>query len=893
MPNNQKKTSISSVKNKGSEPVLEDVWIPAVCHLQCVDQACSMKVHRVNGVVVGIEPNHDIDGFEKMTHGQGRLCPKPYIQLQKVYNPHRIKTPLKRTNPEKGVGVDPKWVEISWDEALDTIANRIKGIRGSDTIKLAEASGTRTVYSEGWWAFLRAFGPTQSLWGGRSTHCRQAQHVFGSAIHDAGGCEPDLDYCNYLIIFGSNPAASGGAAQNPLYADAKLRGMKIVAVDPVLSPTAAKADEWLPIKPGTDCAFILAMINIILHELNTIDVSFLKEMTNSPYLVGPDGYWLRDKDTRKVLVWDAIERRAKTYDDSNVKDFSLEGVFEIEGVKAKPAFQMLKDQMKQYTPEWAAAVTDISAEKIRRITREYVDAAKIGSTIDIDGVKLPLRPAATLVGRGVTGQVHSYQTVLADHILAILIGGLEVPGGHMGGNTFAAGTRKDGILFKLLTGTRGVEVGEDGMHIIRYRPFEWPPASYSAWEMLIPFNDRRLDFNPTSVNPAENAYSMDHLDWRNLVEPQKGLPTPSLPEVWLRHCSNPLLAVGEPKYAIEVLKNIPFTVSISYTMDEVTDFADIILPDTLELESYIPYFGIRPACHRKYFVMAWHQPIVDAPRNVMDHIDIMTEIADRAGFLDEYNNEMNKEMGLNENDPFKLEKGKKYSWAEIVNRTCKSYTSGAYDLEWFKKNSMLARPVSVEEQYDIYFAMKSKKLRYLIPYMEVVKRAGDKMSRNLAEHDIEWWPTDEYTALPTYFPAIVDQASPEYDFYVINCRVSSLSWGANVGLPWVNEISSQLKGVGDVLMNTKTAGKKGIAAGDNIWIENSAGKIKQKVRLVQGIRPDCLLISGQFGQWAMPIAKETGRATVSTLLPINTELKDKMTGNQQSIAIKAKVYKAT
>jgi phenylacetyl-CoA:acceptor oxidoreductase len=94
-------------------------------------------------------------------------------------------------------------------------------------------------------------------------------------------------------------------------------------------------------------------------------------------------------------------------------------------------------------------------------------------------------------------------------------------------------------------------------------------------------------------------------------------------------------------------------------------------------------------------------------------------------------------------------------------------------------------------------------------------------------------------------------------------------------------------------MNTKTAGKKGIADGDNIWIENSAGKIKQKVRLVQGIRPDCLLISGQFGQWAMPIAKETGRATVSTLLPINTELKDKMTGNQQSIAIKAKVYKAT
>ena len=86
-----------------------------------------------------------------------------------------------------------------------------------------------------------------------------------------------------------------------------------------------------------------------------------------------------------------------------------------------------------------------------------------------------------------------------------------------------------------------------------------------------------------------------------------------------------------------------------------------------------------------------------------------------------------------------------------------------------------------------------------------------------------------------------------------------------MGLPWVNEIAAQLKGVGDVLMNAKTAKKRGIEDGDMIWIESPTGKIKQKVKLCQGIRPDCLLISGQFGQWAMPVAKETGRATISTL----------------------------
>jgi len=206
---------------------------------------------------------------------------------------------------------------------------------------------------------------------------------------------------------------------------------------------------------------------------------------------------------------------------------------------------------------------------------------------------------------------------------------------------------------------------------------------------------------------------------------------------------------------------------------------------------------------------------------------------------------------------------------------------------------MLARPVSVEEEYDIHFCMEAKKLRYPVPYMEQVKRSGDELNSNLVKHGIDWWPTDEYTALPTYFPPVLDKVSPEYDFYVVNCRVAPLSWGANVGLPWVNEIAAQLKGVGEVLMNATTAKKREIKDGNMIWIESPAGKVKQKVKLCQGIRPDCLLISGQFGQWTMPVAKETGRATVSTLVSINNDWTDKLVGNQQSLVVKAKVYKET
>ena len=891
MANKQNKSMTSPI---GSEAggVQEDVWIPTICESTCVESPCLLRVHRVNGVAVGIEPNTEIDDFEKTVKNHGRLCPKPYAQLQKLYNPHRIKSPMKRTNPEKGVGVDPKWVEISWDEALDTIAEKLKKIRGAIPPKLAEARGTGGMAADGWYAFLPAFGPTQVLWGGRSTHCRQVQHAFGNRIHGGSSCEPDLDYCKYLIIIGANPAAAGGAPENPLFADARERGMKVVVIDPVLSPTAAKADEWLPIKPGTDCAFILAMLNIILHELHVYDVPFLKEMTNSPYLVKPDGSWLRDNETEKILIWDPVDHRAKPYDDKSIKDFALEGVFEVEGVESKPSFQLLKDHVRQYTPEWAAAITEITADKLRRITKEFVDNAKIGSTIDIEGVTLPFRPVATWVGRGVTGQLHSYQTVLADHILAVLVGCLEVPGGHRGGRIELV-KRRDGTLWgKPGPGPgRGVE-SYDGMHDTRHHPFQWPPISYSGWEILVPCVDHFPYPELPYVNPAGSLYSADQLDWLNIVNPPKGLPVPPSPEMWIRHRSNPILALGEPKYAIEVLKKIPFTVSISYTMDEITDFADILLPEKLEMERYSLYVTMKKACHRKYWMLPIQQPVIKPQHNTMDIGDILIELADRVGFLDEFNKEMNKVIDFGTDDPNRLKPGEKYSWEEIVDRKCRFYTNGTYDLEWFKKNGALVRQGSVQEHYDIHLGMKENKVRYSVPYMEVVKKTGEDLTRNLTERGIDWWPTDEYTALPTYFPPIMDEASPEYDFFVVNCRVALFSWGSNVGLPWVNEISAQLTGVGDVLINAKTAKNRGIKEGDEIWIESPTDKVKQKVKLAQGIRPDCLLISGQFGQYAMPVAKDTGRATISTLTPISIEWTDKLLGCQQWIAVKAKIYKA-
>ena len=118
-------------------------------------------------------------------------------------------------------------------------------------------------------------------------------------------------------------------------------------------------------------------------------------------------------------------------------------------------------------------------------------------------------------------------------------------------------------------------------------------------------------------------------------------------------------------------------------------------------------------------------------------------------------------------DPYKLQPNKKYTWVDIVDRQCKSVTKGAHDLAWFKENGAIVRGATVEELYEVQVFMKAEKLRYPIPYMEHVKRTGEELAQNLRKHGIDWWPTEEYVALPTYFPPILEEVSPEYDFYAL------------------------------------------------------------------------------------------------------------------------------
>jgi phenylacetyl-CoA:acceptor oxidoreductase len=284
------------------------------------------------------------------------------------------------------------------------------------------------------------------------------------------------------------------------------------------------------------------------------------------------------------------------------------------------------------------------------------------------------------------------------------------------------------------------------------------------------------------------------------------------------------------------------------------------------------------------------QPVVEPVHNTRDISDIATELADRIGILSEYNKAVNESLGLT--PPYQLEPDKKYDWTDIVNRQCLSATGGAHDLEWFKEHCVLEEPLPVEGQYDVHLQMKAKNLRYPIPYFEQAKRAGEELARNLTSVGIDWWPTGEYVPLPIYLPSILDQVPPEYDFYVTFTRLVQFSTGLDVDVPWLLELTDQFPGKAEILMHAEAARGRGINEGDEVWLESEVGRVRGRVKLSQGLRPDTVVIPGQFGYWSTPVAKDKGWVSLTALLPIRYSWTDPVCGTMQGSVVKAKIYKA-
>jgi thiosulfate reductase/polysulfide reductase chain A len=299
-------------------------WTPSCCNM-CGGQS-GILVHVVNGVVEKIEPNHwnpnnysniSTDFFKGYTEEfgcaeGGVLCPKGNAGIVQLYDPDQIKKPLKRTNPDKAVGADPKWQEIPWDQALGEIAGKLKSLRDAgEAHKLLWFSEDHS-FTHVQQDFCKLYGTPN--YSNHSNLCDVARKASFKTVMGHDRPLADFLQSKYIVLFGWNPTSAIKWVYLPrILTRAIEKGARLVVVDPYLSDTAVKGHEWLAVRPGTDGALALAMGHVIVR----------------------DGLF----DKEFVATWTT-------------------------------GFEEYAEYVKDKTPEWAERITSVKAKTIERVARD-------------------------------------------------------------------------------------------------------------------------------------------------------------------------------------------------------------------------------------------------------------------------------------------------------------------------------------------------------------------------------------------------------------------------------------------------------------------------------------------------------------------------------------------
>jgi anaerobic selenocysteine-containing dehydrogenase len=818
----------------------EGKWIKSYC-TSCIWPNCGTEVKVVDGVAM------EIRGNKEHPFNQGTLCPRGNALLMNLYNPYRLKAPMKRTNPAKGRDIDPGWVEISWEEAFATVGDRLKKIQQTDPRKFIWGMGFSSNPHEARIALAMnaIFNSPNVLYSnGQLCEVHYAPILFNGVYVD----RIDLGYCNYLIDFGRNIGGSAMFASGPgrMLADALERGMKLIVVDPHASPEASKG-EWVPIKPGTDLAFAMAMLHLILHEIKQYDAEALKIRTNAPYLIDNAGEYVRDSQSGKPLLWDTTSNIPKTFDDPSLGDVALEGIYDTNGVVATPAFSLLKKSVADSTPEWAEKLTGIPATKIREITQRFVEESQIGATIIIDGIEYPYRPAAITAGRGSVNTLQGKKFyVLVDTINAVM-GGMGVPGSILTDPPLVAG-EVDGVL----VGT---------------------PINQAPDEFTIPQNTyNMMQFYPNGVFPPTGS------QYGAILDPQKYYLDYEI-DTFFFYGWNALINDGDPEIVEKALAKIPFSFTVAYHIDEAAYFADILFPESAQYERYqARVIGDNTAVGKETIALGGIHakvPVLDKPLyDTKQMEEIVIELADRAGTLPVFNAVFG---ALNGFAPDKgLEPMKKYTAEELVDIRLKNFTGDpTKGLDYFKEKGFFIQNLPMTQCYE-YATLKEAKIRLPI-YDYVAMQRGKKLRDNLDKFNVTvpgWDDLTEvwldYEPLVTWHDNWLTAHRDDYDLYAINWKISprNIGIGGQDDNAFLREIVENWE-FDDlhIQINSATARSKGLKTGDHVLVESlHGGKVEGVIKTTDLVHPDVIGFPAQAGRWSKYMNPRTWQGSNYNLL---------------------------
>ncbi len=807
-------------------------WDKIVKGTHAVDcmAVCNFDIYLKDGKIIREEQAANYPGVPGIPDPNPKGCQKGLVEHQQMQSPERLRHPLKRVG-ERGAG---EWQEVSWDEALTEIADKL----------------ISTIIDDGPGAVSMRAGVGVLLeMMGTAAPCRVAS-LLGSSYPDCFESTSDLpssesltwgDYYyghssmdwythDYVIFWYFNPNVTRIPDAHYFW-EAKYNGSEIVSITPEYNPSSISASLWVNPKYGTDGALALGMANVIIEE-NLHDVPYIKEQTDFPFLVRKDNNrYLRESDMEPqgredmFYFWDM--RRAKlaktpgSLGDSEPSialgdlDPALEGEYEVQTLDGpmvvRPVFVRLKEYLKDFTPEKAQAICGVHPDVIRKIARGFAAAE---------------RPMI-IGGFGVYRWYNCDSTGRALIMLPALVG--KITGENTGFTTW------NGWAFEAL---------EDGL----YWPRREIPDDATEWELLHArkFYRERIESDTVwgwiygNQGDAARKYYGDDL----VGEIESRLKT-ALENKWQPHYGGKddqlkaMIMVGDnyfgriknvSEFRDNLLKQLDLIVTLDIKMTGSGMYSDFVLPVATNYEKY----SLRP--NWLSTVLHMTQPAVEPEGESKSDWQVMAALMKK---ISEFAKARNIEPYNDEEFGNVIEFDKLYDQFVADG----AFTEDKDVVQWILDNSKSTEGMKVEEMEEVGWGAfphvdATKEFRWIgekKPFLTPAERVGKKERWNTLagrqqfyiEHE---WFLEYGEELPNYKPSPMDTDTYPLVFNTSHARYSIHSnWTTNEQMLRLN------RGEPFISINPQDAAERDIEDGDLVEVYNSVGSFKCQAKVRPGL----------------------------------------------------------
>lgn len=808
----------------------------------CPLGACFIKVHLKDGKIVKV--TNDPEKVSVNNCRRGFLDNDGRMGIEYHYGEKRINYPLKRA----GKRGENKWERISWDQALDEIAAKLKALKDNyGPHCVSSATGTAHHSDNNWvpWRWLVGFGSVNKI--GNEQICYGAQFI--TSEHSLGwpaSPYPPPGVVPQSIILIGNSHESAPNAWETLGELQKSGIMKFIVVDPRMTEAARRADHWLQIRPGTDIALWMSWTKLII-ENEWFDREFVEDWTNAPFLVRSDnGKMLRAEDvvdnvprdafvvwntkTNAPAIWNADDRK---YLEEDIEK-ALVGSYSIKlkdgtGVECKTAWTLLTERVDEWTPEKAAEVTNLKVSDILTTCEVYAKS----------------EPA------------------------------LFITGGHVY-DSFAPGSSSVYRIRDILRSICGnIDRGEmvtgcyDPKKIVSIYEMELKPdeafseedkKKQPGWDhgraLTFQGYDLKAKYEKKHWGVASNAmYSNQghhHIMWQDMIDEK-----PDRTRAMIINGSNPMVKYSNVKRVYEAMKKLDLIVSLEFTMTPSAVIGDYVLP----MADWFERAEIGPStpCDIFNFIHMTDAVVPPLYERRTDY-DVFKGLAERLGFGDDW-----KWKDLTEC----------YNWR--AQGLLEEY--GCKDIGEFGEKYGADYPENVYENYKNVngFATPSGKMEVWSLILEELR----------------------YDPIPQYYePALSPLNAPEltekYPLTLIGIDRHAPNYHT-----MFFEVPSCRKMTPEPIMqihyDTARRMNPPIANGDWVWIETRRGRIRQRAQLSWGIELD--VVKTQHHWWfpempgEEPYLHGVWESNTNVLTEDDPELCDPVFMTWPHNALPCKVYK--